>query len=346
MSGYLEVTSNDTSFYNERLRDFLPSKIIDCHTHIWLEEFKSHTHMPVRTVLWPNMVARDNSAEEMMSIYSKMFPDKEVIPVVFGCVYNDYDIKKCNTYVREKAAQYKFPSLMVATPTMNVEQLEKDIRDGGFFGCKVYLNFSPSYISEKEIRIYDFLPPEQLAMLDRNGWAVMLHIARANRLKDPLNLAQLMEIDEKYPNAKVIVAHIGRAYTNEDLGNSMNVLKYSKNLLFDFSANTNSYVMSKLVETVGIDRIMFGSDMPLTKMRARRIVEDGIYINLVPKGLYGNISNDIHMREVENEEADKITYFLYEEIDAFKKVAQDLKLSKEEIEKIFYKNAAKLFGIE
>ena len=48
----------------------------------------------------------------------------------------------------------------------------------------------------------------------------MLHISRPARLKDPVNLAQLLEIEEKYPNVKLIVAHIGRAYTPEDIGDA------------------------------------------------------------------------------------------------------------------------------
>ena len=40
--------------------------------------------------------------------------------------------------------------------------------------------------------------------------------------------------------------------------------------------------------------------MPILRMRARRICENGIYVNLVPKGLYGDVSGDIHMREVDD----------------------------------------------
>lgn len=38
----------------------------------------------------------------------------------------------------------------------------------------------------------------------------MLHIPRDGRLKDPVNLAQMMEIEEKYPKVKLIIAHVGR----------------------------------------------------------------------------------------------------------------------------------------
>lgn len=345
MKDYAAVTDYDRTYYQRNLRNFLPDRIIDCHAHIWLEEFKSDLRMPVRAPLWPVMVAPENSVEQMMDIYKSMFPDKSVTPVVFGCAYNDYDMNICNRYVEKQAETFHFPSLMLAAPSMKPGWLERKVKEGGFHGIKVYLSQAPSYISENEIRIYDFLPPEQLKLANRHGWTVMLHIARPNRIKDPVNLGQLMEIDKKYPNAHIIVAHIGRAYVNEDLGNAFDVLRYSRNLLFDFSANTNEYVMARLIETAGPDRILFGSDMPLAKMRMRRITDDGIYVNLVPKGAYGDVSSDRHMREIGDDEAVKLTYFLYEEINAFRLASQETGLTKTEIEKIFYGNAARIMGI-
>ncbi|OGO80990.1 MAG: hypothetical protein A2Y21_00555 [Clostridiales bacterium GWC2_40_7] len=36
----------DRQYYMERLRDFLPERIIDIHTHIWLNEFKTEVPNP------------------------------------------------------------------------------------------------------------------------------------------------------------------------------------------------------------------------------------------------------------------------------------------------------------
>ena len=113
----------------------------------------------------------------------------------------------------------------------------------------------------------------------------MLHIPREKRLKDPVNLAQMLEIERRYPNVKVIIAHVGRAYCPEDVGNAFEVLAETENMMFDFSANTNAEIFQQLIKAVGTKRIMFGSDLPITRMRLRRIYENGTYINLVPEGL-------------------------------------------------------------
>ena len=110
---------------------------------------------------------------------------------------------------------------------------------------------------------------------------------------------------------------------------------------FDFTANVLTEAMVKCIEAVGTGRLLFGSDMPITKMRMYRIVENGKYINVVPRGAYGDVSNDSHMRETDETD---ITTFMYEEIRALKRCAKELALTRDDIEKIMYKNASDLFG--
>jgi mycothiol synthase len=113
-------------------------------------------------------------------------------------------------------------------------------------------------------------------------------------------------------------------------------------MLFDFSANTNAKNFVKLIKAVGPQRILFGSDLPITRMRMRRIYGKGTYINLVPKGLYGNISHDKNMRAVTGSQSKNLTFFLYEEIDAFRQAARTVGLNAAAIEDIFYNNAARI----
>ena len=92
----------------------------------------------------------------------------------------------------------------------------------------------------------------------------------------------------------------------------------------------------------GPKRLMFGSDLPILRMRTHRITEGGNYVNLIPPGLYGDVSGDKHMREVSPEEGEKITFFMYEELLAFKRVCEKLGCTKQDVEDIMYNNAAKM----
>ena len=119
-------------------------------------------------------------------------------------------------------------------------------------------------------------------------------------------------------------------------------LKHSKNMMFDFCANTLPEATEKCIEAVGPQRLLFGTDMPIAKMRMYRIVENGYYVNVVPKGFYGDLTGAAHMREVED--YSQITNFTYEVIRGFKKTAEKLSLSKKDIEDVFFNNAAKLYN--
>ncbi len=340
-----DIKDVDKKFYNERLRDFLPEKIIDIHTHVWLDRMVTHTTDELaKVVSWPSKIAKDNSIEDLLETYELLFPDKSVSPMTFSNVIDKNSMDKMNAYVAQCAETYNLPSLAFTQPDWDAEKFETIVTQGGFLGAKVYLTFSANCIPTNEIRIFDFLPHHQLDVLNRHNWIVMLHIPRDKRLRDPLNLAQMLEIENRYPNIKLIIAHVGRAYCPEDIGNAFEVLADTKNMMFDFSANTNTEVFEKLIKAVGAKRIMFGSDMPITRMRMRRICENGHYINVVPKGLYGDISADKNMREVVGKEAEHLSFFIYEEIDAFRRAAERTKLSRVDIEDVFYNNAQEIIN--
>ena len=128
---------------------------------------------------------------------------------------------------------------------------------------------------------------------------------------------------------------------NEDIEGAFEVLRNTEHMLFDFTANTCDLAMVECIKAVGSERFMFGSDMPITKMRMYRISENGTYYNVVPRGLYGDVSNEPHMRETDEKD---VTIMYYEQIRAMKRVAEKLNLSKEDIEDIFYNNAKRLIG--
>ncbi len=244
-----------------------------------------------------------------------------------------------NGYISQVAQQHDLPSLLVSTPDWTAEEVTQRVRDGGFLGLKPYLNFAPAHIASGDITIEDFLPHAHLEAADDGSWLVMLHIPRRDRLRDPVNLEAMLEIERRYPNLQLIIAHIGRAYCQEDVGNAFEVLQDTERMLFDFSAHTNAQVMEGLIRTVGAKRILFGSDMPILRMRMRRICRDGKYVNLVPPGLYGDVSDDPNMGEVSREEGERLSFFMYEELLAFREAAEATELSTTDVEDVFYGNA-------
>jgi len=343
----LNVKPYDSWFYENHLKDFLPETFIDCHTHIWLNaQNRSDVDTASRSCSWPEMIAPEHPVEDLNETNRLLFPASRVISVLYGWPNNTIDLKKNNDYVLRSANANRFPALYLTHPTQSAEEVEQAVLANPCFkGLKVYLEFAPAYIPSNEIRIYDFLTHEHLALADKHGWVVQLHIARPKRLADPVNYVQLLEIEQKYPNVKLIVAHLGRAYAEEDLGNALDYLKNSEKTIWDFTANTNQRVMERVLELYGPNRFIYGTDFPVFRMRARRVVENGFYINEIPKNSIPYATEDPHMREVDYPAADEITFFIYEEILACKKACQTLGLGAEDVKKIFYDNSAGIFDV-
>ena len=331
-----EVTANDRRIYEQELKDFLPEKIIDVHAHVWLDSLKvKDPNAPKRTVTWTRVVALDDPIEHLQQTYELLFPGKEVSALFFA----NGEGSGNNRYVAESARKTGWPALYFSHPSETAREVEEHIRQDGFLGVKSYLSLSPKYIPGPEVRIFDFFPKHQLKVLNEMGAIMMLHIPRNGRLKDPVNLAQIAEIKEQFPNIRLIIAHIGRAYVKEDIGNAFDTLDKYPTLMYDFCANCCDDAIETCLRHAGPKHLMFGLDMPILRLRTHRIQENGTYINLVPPGIYGDLGGDPHMREVSAEEGEKITFFAYEELLAFKRVAEKLGLSRRDIENVMYHNA-------
>ena len=345
----LDVKPYDKQYYEEILKPFLPEKFIDCHTHVWLMKHDPNKTLRSGTQNWPGLVAKENSIEDLNETNRLLFPDNKVVSVLYGDCAVSIDRKAVNQYVVDKAIENNFPALYLCHPDTPPEELERIILENPVFkGIKVYLQFAPAYLPADEIRIYDFLTKEHLAVCDKHGWVVQLHIARPKRLADPVNYIQLLEIEQNYPNLQLIVAHLGRAYANEDIGDALDYLKNTEKTVWDFTANTNDWVMEQVLERFGPERFIYGSDFPIFRMKSRRTVENGVYINEIPQGQfpYEAIKGDSHMREIPFPEAEKITFFIYEEMNACRLACQRLGLGKEDVEKIFWSNSARIFDVK
>lgn len=339
MFGYVQ-DDFDKKVYEEELKDFLPKTIIDAHTHTSGKE-SLFEHQITNPDKWVFRVGAYCYMEDLMAIYKGMFPDRKVVPILMGSPSGKLDIS--NAYTSKVMKDYGFKGLYCTAYDMTDEFIEEQVIKGGFIGLKPYCDNCPSSVNKLDADIFDFMPESHFKLADKYGWNVILHISKRDRLKNPDNVKRLLEIEQKYPNAKVTVAHVGRAYSPEDLGNALDVLgKETKNMTFDFSANVLDVAIRKCIEAVGVKRVLFGTDLPVARMKMYRISENGNYINVIPRGLYGDVSGDPHMRETDEKD---ITNFTYEILRAFKRAATDLTLTRKDVEDIMCNNAAKLYDI-
>ncbi|GAG51171.1 unnamed protein product, partial [marine sediment metagenome] len=109
-------------------------------------------------------------------------------------------------------------------------------------------------------------------------------------------------------------------------------------LCFDTAAVMNPDVHRFALETLGPERVVFGTDSPILFMRGRRRWEGRTYVNHTSYPFYFNKD-----REPPAVEAG-YTLYLYESLRAIKQACRELGLTRRQIESIFYDNARRLLG--
>jgi len=327
----------DSRVYENELLPWLPERIIDLHVHVYLPEHVGPISAERRAERWPIEIASSHSYEDMRANFRMLFPKQEVYALVFGNVTRETYIERNNDYVlaglsdpRNKAA-----GLFVPRPEWDPCVIENAMA-AGFAGIKPYPDLSRQ--RSREVSIYDFAPPSHLATLDRLGGVMMLHLPRSGRLGDANNVRELQEIADAYPNIKLIVAHVGRAYCMPTVRRGLPHLVSRKNILFDITANVNPDVIEYALEMVGPDRLFYGSDLPVMLMRGVREHVGEDYVNYT-SGPYSWNTN----RRSPEEEAE-YTFFVYEELRALIKAVKRLGLGKDIVESILYSNSSSLIG--
>ena len=325
----------DREVYETELSAWLPPKIIDCHVHVVLGE-----HHPPMTPdqlkrNWAMEVGEAQTWASLREVYDALFPKQEVAAIVFGTVMPESYTDLSNEYVLSGATDPRSQTygLFVSRPEWPASRIEKAMSQG-FRGIKPYPDLAGK--GTQEVSIYDFVPREHLSVLNELGGIMMLHLPRAGRLGDPDNIREVLEIHEVYPGIKLIVAHVGRAYCLPTAERGLPPFADAKGVYFDTSANLNADVFHLALEIVGAERLLFGSDLPITLMRGVREYDGERYINFT-NGPYSWNTN----RKGPEEEA-KYTYYLYEEIKALIEAVKQAGLDREALERIMYSNCARL----
>lgn len=336
MLDYFIKDANDIAFYDSHIKGRFPKKIVDAHIHMNLPE-----HVPDVT---HEMIKNDWAAEcgfvmpyEDSCLYNKvLFPDTVVDVVAFPCVFPEADIPANNEYLAKLHMQGKISTLMTVRPEWDASYCEEILVNGGFAGFKPY-PYMADAVKSAEISIFDFLPHEQLAILEKHKKAVLIHLPRKGRLADDDNIREIKNIVNQYPNIKIVIAHYGRCFTYKYFEQGLQKLGDVKNsIYFDTAAVINPLVHRAAFEAIGTERVIFGTDMPVMLWHGRRRWTENDYFNLCREDFSWN------KHEEPEKEAD-YTFFIYEQVNSILNVLQEFGGSKQDINNIFYNNAKRIY---
>ncbi len=332
---YFEYTDVDRRFFEERLAARLPVRLFDAHRHVQLPEHLDPAREPFRRGAFPEEIAGPESVEQARLGYEIMFPGREVEMLAFGMPATNCDCAAANAYVSEALAGSGSVGLALNPPHWSAERLLEELRRPAIIGVKPYERLLQGF-EGGDLSVFEFLPHEHLELLDGLGGWLTLHLPRRERLAEPANISEILEIRRRYPNIVLVIAHLGRSYAGRYAREGFPPLADDPGILFDNSAVLNPAVHALALDRFGPERIMWASDQPVFYMRGRRRWEGDRYINLTSGDYSWN--TDRQPPEVEA----TYTLSLYEAMAACLDTILALGWGDAEIEAVFHGNARRL----
>jgi len=337
-----DLNDEDLKIFKEEFSEFLPVEIIDSHVHLWKRSFFkesiSENRLEQSPALDPDII--DGFIfEDFKNITEKIFPGKKCSGLFFGLPMKEANLDETNEYISDVCK--KNGSYGLFNPRPDLKEIPENFFESKFIGFKPYPDLvdfkTPKDFSKLDIdvSIFDFISKKVLEFSHEYGLILLIHIPRKDRLNDRRNVEEIKAIGKKYPNIKIVLAHAGRSYCYSDIKDSIKYLKEIKNLYVD-TAMINSFSVNKvLVDELGADRILYGSDLPVAIFKGKNIDINNkhYFVTKSPKA-WSLSSTDMKL--------DNFTFFIYEIIRAIRVAAKSLSLSKESIENIFYLNAKRL----
>ncbi len=328
--------AGDRQVYEQELRDFLPARLFDPHVHLFDATcLYPESSFPPRSIY--QKFGGVFTLEQFLAWVDAWLPEQEVHLNSFGHPGPECDRDASGAYTGRLCDNRRFFGLALVAPDDDLAAVTRRVESHHLVGYKPY----PGYVKGKpvaEVELLDMLSPAQMDYANQRGLAITLHIPRPERLADPLNQRQMVELCRRYPDAKIIFAHLGRAY----------YLSGVVGLLDDLATCPNAYLDTAMVNHEGVleyafrhfprQRILFGSDAPVACLRGKSVEINNQYAYLMGEDY--EIGTSIY----DARHAVDFTTFYYEQLRGLKLAAQRARLTQAEIEDLFFNNAHRLFA--
>jgi len=225
--------------------------------------------------------------------------------------------------------------MLIGRDTVSQEEIVRYIKTGGFFGYKVII---PWYGDDYGmVRVKDMIGPKEMEIADEFGLIVLLHVPRSDRLADPTVQEDIEEFANSYPNAKIVLAHCGRCYLPEQIMKAIDFLKGLNNVYLDTAMVMEPQVLQIIFENIGYKRVLFGTDLPIARMKGRRVYLMNHWVDVIlpgyPESAYRVVAPNI-----------SATFMSWEIILAIKRAGEAAGLSLQQLGEVFYENGMNLLN--
>jgi len=289
--------SEDKELFEKYIKKYIPDKVIDFHVHLWRKKHINESAYSINNTGKSFLTTSEISGfayQDFVFTTKTIFPQIDYTGVFFGNVFKEVNISEVNEMIREDIINKGLPGLFIPTANDDYNSLKKILKNGKYFGLKPYpdLAIGKDYSNQNSVSISDFLTEDHLKIANEMGLIILLHIPKTKRLNDKDNLRDIKDISISYPKTKLILAHAGRSYCAADLINSIKIISKLKNVYMDTAMITNWKVIELLLNNLGTERILYGSDLPVAGHRGKNICINGKHYFVTPFKSYWSISNE------------------------------------------------------
>jgi glutamate-1-semialdehyde 2,1-aminomutase len=331
----ISLTDLDTRIWQEELNDFVPQRVYDIHTHLYSWR---HNLDPNKASSGYAKLLGEQFAEATTKLADEcdalLMPGRDVARLSFPFPFpHPCDFVGANAFVAEQAAKNAASaSLMLVHPGLGDDEVERELDLHGHLGFKPYRWYS-STGDAVNCRITDFMSERQIAIADRRGLMIMMHVSKRDAIADEENLRDLTDLSERYPNAKWILAHCARSYSAWALERAASRLRKLPNVWYDTSSVCETDAMDALYQGVGCDRVMYASDdIPVGVLRGKYIAFGYAWAYL------SETNHSVSLAHCDG----RMTFTRYEQLRAMRRASRRLNLSASQIQALFYDTAAEL----
>lgn len=345
--------------------------IYDCHAHI--SSGRENTVFENISVLTPRFPF---AIDDINYLYDEIFLKEGIsfTSVVFDTPLPAYNLVNKNEQLlqlwqsMDENAMGNVVPFAVVTPDMDYRQIEGWVESGAR-GFKMTPRTASSHVKRgviSDITLTDMLNPEALWIANQHGLPLVVHLPQlvvSPRIKSSLK-DELLQIAAKYPNLKIILAHLGQAQTPakiEDLlvlidSNDLNEL-----IWMDISAVTVPSVLAMALDSN--IRLVFGTDIDFALTERGKYVmfkiangervladdeDNGSVITALVSTNFGDQLKPFAASKGIDLDAPLILFQMEGILDAIGRIKKNGRTQGEIriiLEKLFFRNAERLFGI-
>jgi glutamate-1-semialdehyde 2,1-aminomutase len=328
-SGDWQILDSDREFYSRHLHSFIPDRIFDAHCHLY-DRSQFQAALPALIAGGPTRGDFETYRAQMDLIH----PGRHCEGLFFGFPNSDIGIDAANRFVSQQVAPHPGSrSQMLIKPAMSAEFVHDSVKQNGFAGLKCYHLFAtetPTF----DASITSYLPEDLVRVAHELNLSVTLHMVRARALADANNQQVIRHYCERYPSVKLILAHAGRGFNPHHTIEGIGALQGLSNVWFDTSSIAEAGAFEAIVRAMGVSRLLYGSDFPVSHMRARCVAMGDSFLWLSRTNTQFQTPYGVA----------EPTLIALESLRALKLACWNLRLN-DTVEAIFRTNAAQLFAL-